>query len=85
MKARDWFGLILRVLGLLMFAGGLLYASSTALAIFNPEQAAGYSWPSYLATGIVMLVAGLYFLRGAPHLERLAYPPDKPPRDDDNA
>ena len=82
MNARDWFGLILRVVGLFMLVGALLYVPSALIAALNPQEAAGHSWSSYLATGGVMFIAGLYFISGSPFLERLAYPPNKGSRAD---
>jgi len=40
----------------------------------HPE---GYTVYHYLVAGVVTLALGLYFLRGAPHIVRFAYPDDE--------
>ena len=40
----------------------------------HPE---GYTLYHYLVAGVVTLALGLYFLRGAPHIVRFAYPDDE--------
>ena len=76
MKAKDIFGLVIRVLGV----GGVLWGCSYLVSVVyylmgvHPE---GYTLYHYLVAGVVTLAFGFYFLRGAPHIVRFAYPDDE--------
>ena len=74
MRAKEWFELALRVVGvvvLLYGVGYLLDSSLFRLGYFSyPDTTSGY----YLIVGIAYTVVGLYLLRGAPHLVSFAYP-----------
>jgi len=69
MKAKDVFGLVIRMLGVV----GVLWGCSYLVGV-HPE---GYTLYHYLVAGVVTLALGLYFLRGAPHIVRFAYPDDE--------
>ena len=74
MTPRQCFGVILRVFGLLMLGVSALYLYSTAYAFFYPSVPHNSTPANYLAAFVLTLAAGLYLLRGAPHLLRFAYP-----------
>ena len=73
MNAKDVFGLVLRVLGVIGVLWGCSYLMSVVYYLMgtHPE---GYTIYHYLVAGIVIIALGLYFLRGAPHIVRFAYP-----------
>ena len=76
MKPKDCFGVVIRSLGILTLIGSILYFYSmidTLLAADKPHTPAF----EYFIAAVVLLIAGLYLLRGAPHLMRFAYPKDK--------
>lgn len=66
MTTRDWFGIGLRVVGVLLLVYGAAYLQDSLLlrlGYFNhPESGPGY----YLINGLFHLVVGLYFIHGAP-------------------
>lgn len=74
MKAEDWFGVALRLVGLIALLHGLrdlvdhlLYR----LGYFSfPETSPRY----YVVMGLAQVFVGLYLLRGAPPLVRFAFP-----------
>ena len=74
MRSEEWFALALRVLGVVGLNYGvwnLLDSLLFQLGYFTfPDTSPRY----YVVTGLAYLFAGLYLLRGAPLLVRLAYP-----------
>ena len=84
MKPRDVFGIVIRSVGLLSLLGSLLYLYSALVALFAPDTPRASSPLSYIGACIVMLLFSAYFLRGAPHLIRFAYGPEKHDSDDDD-
>ncbi len=68
------FGLVLRVFGLLVLVVSALYLYSAAYTFFYPSVPHNSTAAGYLAAFVLSLAAGLYFLRGAPHILRFAYP-----------
>jgi hypothetical protein len=68
MKAEDWFGVALRFVGLIALLYGvrdLLDHLLFRLDYFRlPETSPRY----YVVTGLAQIFAGLYLLRGAPHV-----------------
>jgi hypothetical protein len=76
MKPRDFFGVIVRSVGLLALFGSLLYLYSAIVASFAPDTPYASSPLSYIGACIVTLIFSVYFLRGAPHLVRFAYGPE---------
>ena len=77
MTARDCFGLVIRTVGLASILWGLQYLYSPIGVLLNPEPSDS-SILYYLAYGVAYVLFGMYFVRGAPHLLRFAYPPEKP-------
>lgn len=77
MKAKDLFGLLIRVVGLAGVIWGLFYVISAVYCFTGGQPAEGFTANDYLLAGIVTLVLGIYFLRGAPHVLRFAYPEPK--------
>jgi len=77
MKPRDCFGVVIRSLGVLTLVGCALYIYSTIIALLAPQTPNSSPAYQYFIAAIVLLIVGLYLLRGAPHLMRFAYPPDK--------
>ena len=76
MKPRDFFGVALRTLGTLFFIVGLIYIASAIFATIW-RDIPGRATPSqYLVMGLTITAVSIYFLRGAPHLMRFAYPKD---------
>ena len=74
MKPRELFSVAVRVIGLLIAANGLSHIIDSGLGILGyfTTQRTAYSF--YFIIGVTQLVVGLYLLRGAPFLERFAYP-----------
>jgi hypothetical protein len=73
MSARDAFGLILRVMGLLGVLWGFFYLGSIVYWLLG-TRVPGYTIYHYLVAAVLTLSVGLYFLRGAPHIVRFAFP-----------
>lgn len=69
MKMKELFALVVRVLALV----GLAYVTRN---LVNRLVWGGGGEPMDIPKSIVFLAAGLYFLRGAPHLLQFAYPED---------
>lgn len=74
MKQRDVFELAVRLLGLVSLLAGVLYIYSTIVAFFDPNHPNTYPAWQYAIAAVIYFVCGLYFLRGAPHIVRYAYP-----------
>jgi hypothetical protein len=74
MKIEEWFGLALRVTGVVTSIYGAVYLLDALLFRFGyvnyPESVPSY----FLITGLFHLLIGLYLVRGAPLLIGLAYP-----------
>jgi hypothetical protein len=78
MKPSDVFGICIRVLGLFSIMGGIRYIYSGMLLLFGGQtQYDGFSVGEYILLGIILTVVAIYFIRGAPHIVRFAYPKDK--------
>jgi hypothetical protein len=82
MKPQDCFGVVIRSLGVLTLVGCTLYVYSTIIALLTPPTPDRSPPYHYLIAAIVLLIFGLYLLRGAPHLMRFAYPKDKEASDE---
>jgi len=81
MNAKDWFGVVVRTVGLLVFTWGAWYAGTAAamrMGITEPRLGpfAGLKdyENMYLAYGVTGMLYGLYLIRGAPFLFEFAYP-----------
>lgn len=77
MKAKEIFGIIVRVVGLLALVSGL----GAAYAAFG-MLSFGRLLARALLYGIPYLLVSLYLLRGAPHLVRFSYPEEKSKEND---
>lgn len=82
MKPRDLFGVVIRSIGLLALLGSLLYLYSAIVALLAPDTPHASSPLSYIGACIVALIFSAYFLRGAPHLVRFAYGPERQDSDE---
>ncbi len=79
MKAKEIFGLILRVVGLFGLLYGGFYLLSCLYILTGSPAREGFGLRQYFLAGVVYVLVGLYFLRGAPHLLRFAYGQDDSP------
>lgn len=78
MKPSDVFGIFIRVLGLFGIIVGFAYIYSVMHLLFGGQaQYDGVYVGEYILLGIISIVVALYFIRGAPHIVRFAYPKDK--------
>jgi hypothetical protein len=78
MKPSEVFGICIRVLGLFGILGGVIYIFDGMHLLFGGQtQYAGFYAGEYILLGIILTVVALYFIRGAPHIVRFAYPKDK--------
>jgi hypothetical protein len=82
MAPRDCFGIAVRTIGILMIAASVMYLYSAVAVVFFPGEPHASPVVVYLGAVAVWLIAGLYFLRGAPQVIRFAYPPATPPFND---
>ena len=64
MSPRDWFGLVVRVLGLVAVITSPFYVLSAITLAVQATQMAEASVLGYLIYGAVMALFGSYFLRG---------------------
>jgi hypothetical protein len=85
MKAKEIFGLILRLVGLLGLLYGGFYLLSCLYCLIGSEERQGFGVRQYFLAGVVYVIAGLYFLHGAPHLFRIAYGRGDSPSNEDAA
>jgi membrane protein implicated in regulation of membrane protease activity len=72
MKARDWFGLIIRVVGFLLLPYSAWYLAWAVQGVFT----GGYI-VAYLLQGVLFAVLGILFLCIARHIVRFTYPDNK--------
>lgn len=77
MGPKEYFGIAIRTIGILVLFASVMYLYSTLAILFVSGMPHTYPLVSYLGAAGVALIVGLYFLRGAPHLIRFAYPPEK--------
>jgi len=74
MKPRDWFGVLVRTTGLVLAVYALwCLAYAAALWLGLPEETPHEHLDNLISAALAMVVA-LYFIRGAAHLVRFAYP-----------
>lgn len=76
MNAKDWFGVAVRIIGLLAIAHGLYDLVTFAMISSNILESSLTSDIHYatLYIGLIYFFIGLYFLRGASLLLDFAYP-----------
>ena len=72
MKARDWFGLIIRVVGFV-----LLPYSAWYLAWAVQDVLTGGNFVAYLLQAVLYALLGILFLGFARHIVRFTYPDNK--------
>ena len=78
MKPSDVFGICVRVIGLLGLLTGSGYViGGICFALWGKVEYEGFRTGQYLFYGVVFCAIGLYFMRGAPHFIRFAYPDEK--------
>lgn len=73
MKAKEIFGLILRVVGLVSLMYGGWYLLSSLYFLTWPPEPQDSVMRQYFVTGVIYVIVALYLLRGAPHILRFAY------------
>lgn len=74
MKTKDLFGLIVRLAGLALCLDGASYVAefiAVQIGYFTLQRTDPMY---YFVLGAGYIIVGLYFLRGAPHFVRYAYP-----------
>ena len=76
MEPKDYFSLALRIIGFLSLAHGLRDLLDFALMLLNYTSTHS-SFGYYLILGLLYCLVGIYLLRGAPLIVRLAYPPER--------
>jgi hypothetical protein len=74
MKAHECFGVVIRTLGMLVLIAFAVYLYSAVVALIAPDARPGSRALDFWGATAVLLIIGLYLLRGAPHLMRFAYP-----------
>ena len=75
MTPKDLFAAAVRVVGLIVLVGGLRYLLSGALIVFHSQPPPGVGLPfDYLVLGVLGVLLGAYFIRGAPGLFHFAFP-----------
>ena len=79
MKAKDIFGLIVRVFGLVAFAWGFWYLYSALFMWMHSESMGTFVSRDYLAAGVMCVLVGLFLLRRAERIADFTYP-DSPPK-----
>jgi len=77
MKPKDCFGIVVRTIGLFLILFSLFYFYGAVAASISPELGRGGTFSYYAGIGVIMLLVGLYMLRGASHLIQFAYGFDK--------
>jgi hypothetical protein len=86
MKAKDIFGLVVRIFGLAAIGRGFWYLYSTVFIWMHSEHlsdSAGHDFAGrdYLAAGVMCVVAGLFLLLKADWVAGITYP-DSPTKKD---
>ncbi|HEY4417730.1 MAG TPA: hypothetical protein VGO57_18705 [Verrucomicrobiae bacterium] len=78
MKAKEFFGLIVRVVGLVAFIWGFWYLYSALFMWMHHENIGSFVGSDYLAAGVMCVVVGLFLLRGADRVTNFTYPDSSP-------
>ena len=77
MKVEQWLGLALRIVGAIVFLYGVGYLVDGALFHLEYFVYADSTVNYYIVVGLLYCATGVYFLRGAPHVVRFAYPTEE--------
>jgi hypothetical protein len=78
MTSRECFAVAVRVIGLVVFIGGLRFLVSAWIVALHSQPVAGVApVRDYLIPGLVAVVVGGYLIRGAPGLMYFAFPAKK--------
>ena len=77
MSVEQWLGLGLRIVGAIVSLYGLGYLLDGALLHLEYFVYADSSVNYYIVVGVLYCGAGVYLLRGAPHVLRFAYPQEE--------
>jgi len=81
MKAKEIFGLIVRVFGLAAFGWGFWYLYSAVFMWMHSESMGTFASRDYIAAGAMCIVVGLFLLRKADWVADFTYS-DSPPKKD---
>ena len=74
MTPREYFGLIVRTIGLLLLVFGLYELLTCIYVLVTPSRRHLAPSPAYGTFGLFYVIVSLYLLRGAPALMRFCYP-----------
>ena len=89
MSVEQWLGLALRIVGAIVCLYGVGYLVDGALFHLEYFIYADSTVNYYIVVGLLYCAAGIYLLRGAPHVVRFAYPREEameePAEDEGNA
>jgi hypothetical protein len=77
MKARDIFGLVIRLVGLALLLYGLWYLTYAIADALGMHQETPGEMAAYFTVGIPSALIGVFFLRCARHIVHFSYPGDK--------
>jgi len=84
MKPRDIFKIIVATVGLIGFGYGVLNMVEGVLFGLGLSQLQHTQPGYYAARGAVEMIVGVMFMKGIPPFVDLAFPPDEPPKDEND-
>jgi hypothetical protein len=82
MKPRDYFKTAVRIIGFVLTLHGTQYIAEFCAINIGYLRLERTDVVYYVLMGIGYIVTGLYFMRGAPHFVRYAYPDEETYEDD---
>lgn len=82
MKPKDWFGVLVRAIGVVLAAFSLWFLCYAAELLLGLPGESPHEHVDNLVSGLVAAVVAAYLIRGAPHLVRFAYPAQKEDSDE---
>jgi len=85
MTGRDLFGVVLRVAGLILVVYALWNLGYAFFALVGMPAPKDVQLQWYFVFGMLSLLVGVYFLRGAPHVLRFSYPKRPDPSNGEGA